>query len=348
MAKAFAPAPLTIHNHTIQPGEQSVIFLPMPTLYDCTPLSMPVHVIRGKTPGPTLCITAAIHGDELNGIEIVRRLLKKITPHKIAGTIIAIPIVNIYGFLYQDRYLMDRRDLNRSFPGSSKGSLAARLAHLIATEIISKATHCVDLHSGSLHRTNLPQIRTNIDNDASFTLAKTFNAPVILHATLRDGSLRQYANEKGIPFLLYEAGESLRLDEFSIKTGLHGLLNLMQALNIITKPSSSPLKKKTTPTTTRSSYWVRSPQSGLIHSSKTIGKRIEKGELLAIIGNPTTTEEYKLYSPLSGIIIGKNNLPMVHEGAALFHIASFEKLQRVEEHIEYLHEYISDDTGDKP
>ena len=336
--------PLIIHNHTIQPGERTVILLPMPTLYDCTPLSMPIHIIRGETPGPTLCITAAIHGDELNGIEIIRRLLKKIKKNKIAGTLIAIPIVNIYGFLYQDRYLMDRRDLNRSFPGSSKGSLAARLAQLITTDILSQVTHCVDLHSGSQHRSNLPQIRTNIDSPTSFQLAKVFNAPVILHATVRDGSLRQHANEKNIPCLLYEAGEALRFDEMSIKTGLKGILNLMHALKMISHPIKTK-RKHITATAARSSYWVRAPQSGLLHSSKLLGKSIKEGELLAIIGNPSTTEEYKLYSPLSGIIIGKNNLPMVHEGAALFHIACFEKLRLVQEHIEYLQENIHDDRG---
>lgn len=339
-----AHTPLTIHGQTILPGERAVILLPMPTLYDCTPLSMPIHVIRGKKPGPTLCVTAAIHGDELNGIEIIRRLLKKIKSNTIAGTLIAIPIVNMYGFLYQDRYLMDRRDLNRAFPGSPKGSLAARLAHLITTDILSQVTHCVDLHSGSQHRTNLPQIRTNLDAPATLAMAKAFNAPVMLHATVRDGSLRQYANEKNVPCLLYEAGEALRFDEMSIKTGLHGILHLMHALEMIDTP---PKKKHSASTAARSSYWVRAPQSGLLHSSKLLGKSIKKGELLAIIGNPSTTEEYKLYSPLSGIIIGKNNLPMVHEGAALFHIACFEKIRLVEEHIEYLQEAIHDDRGNE-
>ncbi|NKB47567.1 MAG: succinylglutamate desuccinylase, partial [Legionellales bacterium] len=192
--------PLSIHGKLVYAGEHTTILLPMPELYDWTPLSMPVHVLRGKTPGPTLCITAAIHGDEVNGIEIVRRLLKKKIFNQLSGTLIAIPIINIYGFLYQDRYLMDRRDLNRAFPGSQKGSLAARLAHLIATEIIDKATHCIDLHAGSLHRINLPQIRADLDAPEIMPLAETFNAPVILHATLRDGSMRQYANDQSIPF----------------------------------------------------------------------------------------------------------------------------------------------------
>ena len=186
---------LIINGNIINPGEHTTVMLPMPKLYDWTPLSMPVHIFRGKTVGPTLCITAAIHGDEVNGIEIVRRLLKKPALNQISGTLIAIPIVNIYGFLYQDRYLMDRRDLNRAFPGSQKGSLAARLAHLITSEIISKSTHIIDLHAGSLHRLNFPQIRVNVDLPETNDLANAFNAPVILHAALRDGSMRQYAND---------------------------------------------------------------------------------------------------------------------------------------------------------
>ncbi len=331
---------LIINGNTISPGEYKTVLLPMPKLYDWTPLSMPVHVIRGKVPGPTLCVTAAIHGDEVNGIEIVRRLLRKSILNKITGTLIAVPIVNIYGFLYQDRYLMDRRDLNRAFPGSQKGSLAARLAHLITKEILSKSTHIIDLHAGSLHRSNLPQIRANIDLPGTDKLAKSFNAPVILHAALRDGSMRQYANDKSIPFLLYEAGESLRFDELSIRTGINGILRVMHELKMISMKKLPT--KKFTPTLARSSYWVRAPYSGIFRPFKALGKKIKKGELLAKIGNPTTTEEHDLLSPLSGIIIGKSNVPMVHEGAALFHIACFEELKLVAEQIECLQEAYND------
>ena len=197
---------LIIHGQEINPGERTTVLLPMPELYDCTPLSMPVHVIRGKNPGPILSVTAAVHGDEVNGVEIVRRLLKKNLLKTLSGTVIAIPIVNVFGFLYQDRYLMDRRDLNRCFPGSQKGSLASRLAHLITKEIISNSTHFIDLHAGSMQRTNLPQIRANLDSLETRRLANAFNAPVMLHAELRDGSMRQYADEKAVPLLLYEAG----------------------------------------------------------------------------------------------------------------------------------------------
>lgn len=335
---------LIINGQSIAPGQRATIMLPMPKLYDWTPLTMPVHIIRGRLPGPTLCVSAAIHGDEVNGIEIIRRLLKKSILKKLNGTLIAVPVLNVYGFLHQDRYLMDRRDLNRAFPGTKKGSLASRLAHLVVNELISKSTHCIDLHAGSHHRTNLPHIRVNLDMPGSGELAKSFHAPVILHATLRDGSMRQYANDSNIPFLLYEAGEALRFDELSIRTGVNGILGVMSALQMI-----PPLQKTITfkSTIARSSYWIRAPHSGILRPIKRLGKKIEKGDLLAYIANPTSTEEYKLYSPISGIIIGKNNLPMIHEGAALFHIACFEKLTLVAEEIEFLQESFGDSNDNR-
>lgn len=329
-------AVIHIGNASIKMGQQVTVNLPMPKLYDCTPITLPVHIIRGKEPGPVLCLTAAIHGDEINGVEIIRRLLKKPGLKKIKGTLITVPIVNVYGFLYQQRNLIDRRDLNRSFPGSAKGSLASRIAHLLSEEVLSKATHAIDLHTGSNHRFNLPQIRANLDMPGIEELASAFNVPVILHATLRDGSLRQYADEKGIPFLLYEAGEALRFDELSIRTGVNGVLGVMQALGMICDKKHR-LKKFTT-TISRNSYWLRAPISGILLPKKKVGDKVNKGQLIASIANPTTLDEYKVKSPLSGIIIGDDKLPLVHAGQALFHIASFEMLNLVEEQIECLQE----------
>ena len=336
---------LIIYDQEVKAGEYKIIMIPMPQLYDSTPLMMPVHVIRGKKLGPTLSLTAAIHGDEINGIEVIRRILKKKLLSQLSGTIIAIPIVNMYGFLYQDRYLMDRRDLNRFFPGSSKGSLASRLAYIISNEIINKCTHCIDLHTGSLYRSNLPQIRANTDDPKTKKLAKSFNAPVILHSKLRDGSLRAFASSKNIPFLLYEAGEALRFDEFSIKTGVKGVLNVMRALKMI--PDQKNALKPATKSLARTSYWIRAQHSGIIQAKKQLGASIKKGELLAKICNPTNTSEYSVYSPISGVIIGKNNLPMVHEGAAIFHIATFEDINLVAENIEDLQEFFDENTSNE-
>jgi predicted deacylase len=329
-------ARIIIGDEKIKPGERKTILLPLPKLYDWTPMSLPIHVICGLEDGPSLCITAAIHGDEINGVEIIRRLLKKKGLKNLKGNLIAIPIVNVYGFLYQERYLMDRRDLNRSFPGTSKGSLAAILAGVISKQILSQSTHAIDLHTGSNHRFNLPQIRANLDMPGLEELALAFNVPVVLHSNFRDGSMREYANEAGIPFLLYEAGEALRFDELSIRTGINGILSVMAALGMI--KSSKFSLKKFTPTISRNSYWLRAPFSGILRHIKKAGNRVAKGQILAIIANPTSTEEYKLKSPLAGIIIGENMLPLVHVGQALFHIASFEKLNVVEEQLENIQE----------
>ncbi len=325
---------IVIGNEQIRPGTRKTVFLHMPKLYDWTPMNLPIHVINGREDGPTLCVTAAIHGDEINGVEIIRRLLKRKGLKNIKGSLIAIPIVNVYGFLYQQRYLMDRRDLNRSFPGSPTGSLASILANIICEQILTQVTHIIDLHTGSNHRFNLPQIRTNLDMPGLEELAKTFNVPVILHSVFRDGSMREYANGQNIPILLYEGGEALRFDELSIRTGINGIFSVMGALGMIA-PSRYSVKK-CNPMISRESYWIRAPISGILRHIKKAGHKVSKDQIIAIIANPTSTEEYKLRSPIAGIIIGENMLPLVHSGQALFHIASFEKLDKVERQLENL------------
>lgn len=323
-------------GENVYPGTSKTIYLPLPSLYDWTPMDLPVHVMCGKYKGPTLLITAAIHGDEINGIEIVRRLLKKKGLRKMYGTIIAIPIVNVYGFLYQKRTVIDKRDLNRCFPGSAKGSIAARLAHIICSEILPLATHAIDLHTGSNHRFNLPQIRTNIDMPENEKMALAFNSPLILHSVYRDGSLREYANEQGIPFLLYEAGEAYRFDELSIRTGVNGILSVMSALEMIA--GGRYRVKAFKPTISRESHWIRAHESGIIRSLKKVGQKIIKGQTIAIIANPITQQEFKLTTPISGIIIGDNKLPLIHEGEALFHVATFETMTVVEEQLDTIQE----------
>ena len=221
---------LIIHQQSIQPACQVMIDLPLPQLTTQTQVTMPIHVIRGRKPGPRLLVCAAIHGDELNGIEIVRRLLKQSALKQLCGDLIAVPMVNVYGIIHNTRYLPDRRDLNRSFSGSKKGALAERLAELFMSEVVAKCTHGIDLHTGAMHRSNLPQIRASLDHAETLALAKSFNAPVLLNASLRIGSLRQAAIHAGIPMLLYEGGEALRFDEIAIRVGLRGILDAMQHL----------------------------------------------------------------------------------------------------------------------
>jgi predicted deacylase len=343
---------LTINGINVSPGNRATIDLPIGRLYTHTPMTMPVHVIRGKSPGPRLFISAAIHGDEINGVEIIRRVLKSTLLKRIRGTLIAVPIVNVHGFIHNSRYLPDRRDLNRSFPGTEKGSLAARLASLFMQEIVANSTHGIDLHTGAIHRSNLPQIRANLDEEETERLARAFGVPVMISANLRDGSLREAAADVGIPMLLYEAGEALRFDEISIRAGVKGITNVMRALDML-PPSHKRAKNPIIPVVARSSSWVRAQESGILRALMPLGGRVRKGTLLGVIADPFGERETQLLATFSGIIIGRTNLPLVNEGDALYHIARFEDIHDIESQVDefqetHLPESIPSPTPESP
>jgi|TARA_R110001599_G_scaffold81824_3_gene220712 predicted deacylase len=317
---------LIIAGVTILPGETKHIELPTVSLYTDTNMSIPIFVRRGKRAGPTLFVSAAIHGDELNGIEIISRLINSKAISSIKGTLIAVPFVNGYGVLSQSRYLPDRRDLNRSFPGSPKGSFAGRVANLFLNEIVSKCDYGIDLHTGAIHRTNLPQIRANLDDPRAYEMAKVFGVPVLLNSNLRDGSLREAAGELGVSMILYEAGEALRFDELSIRAGLQGVKNVMRQLGMLYKTKARPKKfGAVEPFVARQSGWVRAPESGFVSHQKQLGDYVEKGESLAIIKDPFGATLDEILSNAKGIIIGKQNIPLVQAGEAVYHIAYFTK-----------------------
>ena len=322
-----------IGGEIIQRRSRHLVELPLPPLYTHTPMTLPVHVVRGAKDGPRLFVSAALHGDELNGTEIIRRLLKQSALKHLRGTLVAVPIVNVYGLIHHSRYLPDRRDLNRSFPGSVKGSLAARLAHLFMTEIVHKCTHGIDLHTGAIHRSNLPQIRANLDDPETARLAESFGVPVLLNANLRDGSLREAAAEEGIPMLLYEAGEALRFNEVAIRAGLKGVISVMRSLGMLSA-SRSRRKEKPEPFVARSSTWVRASASGLFRRVSSLGSRVKRGEVLGLIDDPFGGDETEVTATASGIVIGCSEIPLVHEGEALFHIARFEDVKEVAGQIE--------------
>lgn len=325
---------LQISGVDIPKGSTIDIEIDLPKLYNL-PATIPIRVIRGKRSGPTVFVSAAIHGDELNGIEIIRRLRNLPTLKKLKGTLILVPVVNVYGLSTLSRYLPDRRDLNRSFPGSTKGSLAARIAKIFFNEIVQKCDYGIDLHTGAIHRTNLPQIRTNIENEETLALAKAFEAPMILHSELRDGSLRAYAQDEGVAILLYEAGEALRFDDTSIKIGVKGIVNVLKALNMLPK---SIKKRHRNSLIFKQSSWLRAPESGMLRTLKGLGDAVKKDETIAFIDEPIGDISYELTSSFDGIIIGKSQIPLVQEGDAVFHIARSSNLERAEEHIEYFQE----------
>ncbi|QKK02833.1 MAG: succinylglutamate desuccinylase/aspartoacylase family protein [Pseudomonadota bacterium] len=323
---------VTIGGVTVEPGERRSIDLEVGRLYTHSPTTMPVQVLCGKRAGPVLFVSAAVHGDELNGVEIIRRLLKVPALRRLKGTLIAVPIVNLHGFINLSRYFPDRRDLNRSFPGSGKGSLAARVAHLFMTEIVSPSTHGIDLHTGAVHRGNLPQIRANLDDEETLRLARAFGTPVILNSAMRDGSLRMAAMDHDIPILLYEAGEALRFDEVAIRGGVDGVLRVMRALGMLSRTRKKP---PPAPVVARSSSWVRAPQSGLFRAWARLGDRVTRDEtVLGAVSDPFGEQEAEIKAPLSGIVIGRLNLPLVNEGDAIYHIASFYRTDIAHERVE--------------
>lgn len=329
----MAHEPLVIYGQGIAPGSRATVELRLPQLYTHTPLTMPVHVVRGKRQGARLFVSAALHGDELNGVEIIRRLLQLASLKRVRGTLVAIPIVNAYGVIHNSRYLPDRRDLNRSFPGSERGSLAARLANLFMREIVAHCTHGIDLHTGAIHRGNFPQIRAALDDAETLRLARAFGVPVLLNSDLRDGSLREAAAQCGIPMLLYEAGEALRFDEVSIRAGLHGVINVMRELDML-PPSRRRKRTLAEPFVARSSTWVRAPESGIFRSNIALGARVKKGDRLGLVSDPFGASETEVQAPTGGVVIGRSTLPLVHEGEALFHVARFEDVREVAEHVE--------------
>lgn len=320
-------APFLLAGTSVAPGKRAVVEMPAAQLYTNTPLNIPVHVVHGKKPGPVLLVCAAIHGDELNGVEIIRRLLQVGSLRNLAGTLVAVPVVNVFGFIHKSRYLPDRRDLNRCFPGSETGSLGARMAHLFKTQVLDLCTHAIDLHTAAVYRSNVPQIRANLASEETAEIARAFGVPLVLNSVLRDGTLREVAEANSIPVITYEAGEALRFEESCIRPGVRGIINVMRHLKML-----PPSKKHTVaiePAVARSSLWVRAEHDGVFRPMVALGQRIKPQQLLGRISSPFNSNEIDIVAPCAGILVGRNNLPLVNEGEALFHIARFEEVKEV-------------------
>lgn len=323
---------MEIAGQVIERGTITNLDIPVGRLYDFTKVTIPIRVIAGKTTGPILFISAALHGDEINGVETIRRLLKRIKPDRLVGTLITIPIVNIFGFNTLSRYLPDRRDLNRCFPGSLEGSLGSRIAYVFLKEIVSQCTHGVDLHTGARHRYNLPQIRADLSNPEVLKLSQAFGASVILDSRIRDGSLREAVQEMNIPILLFEGGEALRFNEEAIRVAVRGLLNVMEELGMYKAAARRPRSSNTF--VADSSRWVRATHGGIITSYKKSGEKIEEGQVIGIVSDPFGDHPVPVLAPVSGLVIGQTVLPLVNQGDALFNVASFDNIDDVMEVVE--------------
>lgn len=317
-ARSRRPA-FEMGGQEVPAGERRTLQLPVSVLSDNTPMSLPVHVIHGRKDGPVLFVSAAVHGDEIQGVEIIRRLLLRSRFQRLEGTLIAVPIVNAYGFISHSRYLPDRRDLNRSFPGSEKGSLASRLANLFLTEVVMRSDIGIDLHSAAVHRSNLPQIRIAKGDAKLDELAMTFGAPIIIQAPVRPGSLRAAAAEHDVDVMLYEAGEALRFDEHAIRVGERGVLSVMHHLGMVSARKST-IPREPSVRSSKSS-WVRAPEGGILRTHQMNGAAVAKGDLMGVVSDPFGEVQSEVVAPNAGIVIGRTNLPIVNQGDALFHIA---------------------------
>lgn len=308
---------MKIYKKEILPGAQNVeIKIPVGRLPSSTTIAIRTYVWRSKNPGPTCLIMGGVHGDEINGVEIVRQAMKSgMFENLKLGSVIAVPLVNVYGFINFSRDVPDGKDVNRSFPGSSGGSLAGRVAYRVAKEIIPNIDFGLDFHTGGNSLYNYPQVRFSAGDKASEELARLFAPPVIVSSKPIRKSMRSYALTQGKPVLVYEGGESLRMDGLSVQKGLEGIKRVLTAKGMIdgklTEPQSLFFTK---------SSWQRAPRSGIFEWTQNAGCFIRKGEPLGRIGDPYCQEYTTVYAKNSGFIFGHNNAPVVSLGDALFNI----------------------------
>ncbi|MBT8196098.1 MAG: succinylglutamate desuccinylase/aspartoacylase family protein [Bacteroidia bacterium] len=300
----------------IKPGEEKQVSLSIAKLPSRTPIEVPVIVSRAKKPGPTVLFMAGMHGDEINGVEIIRRIItgKYNVPKK--GTIICIPLLNVFGFIISAREVPDGKDINRSFPGSKNGSLASQVAFHLMKEIIPLIDIGVDFHTGGASRTNYPQLRCNFNMKRNISLAKAFGVPFIINSNYRPKSLRYAASRIEKPILVYEAGESLRFDEVSIKRGVNGARRLLKTLGLTDK---APARKKTS-VILKETKWVRASSAGLFHALVNAGDLVKKNQKIGEITGPYGDFTKAVYSPSKAYVIGLNNNPVVNKGDALLNL----------------------------
>ncbi len=328
--------PFFLHGEVIPPGSRHLVTIPAGTTMSHHPLGVTLDIFHGKKPGPVLLVTACVHGDELNGTETIRRLLASPAIRKLSGTLLTIPIVNFPAFTSRTRYLPDRRDLNRIFPGSEKGSQGSRLAHAITTKVLPLCDAVIDLHTGAVNRPNLPQMRIAAGDPASLALGKAFAAPVTMLSHLRPRTFREAAFKLGKPFVLFEGGEATRLDASSIRFGVQGIIAAMRHLKMLPEKKNP---SKTHGLFAKASRWERAPSGGIFIPHVALGKAVATGDTLGLVVPPQGGGDgAPVYATTDGIVIGRNNEGLADEGDALFHLASLADADSAETQIQLSNE----------
>ncbi|MCE3045609.1 succinylglutamate desuccinylase/aspartoacylase family protein [Legionella sp. 16cNR16C] len=325
---------LTICDATIHPGEIANLALPLPELYSCTSFFMPIKVVRGKQAGPCVLVFSALKGDELNGLEIINRLLEPGRLQHLKGTLIAIPVLNVLSLVSHLKTLSYEIHLERCFPGKADGTYGERIAHIFTKEILTKADYCIELQSGAINHDILPQIYCNITDTQCKTLARHFAAPVITNAPVKSNSLRKTTEKLNIPLLIYQAGEALRFNESAINVGLNGIYRILHALDMLhTAPKL--LSDSFKSIFSEDQDWIYSHKSGVLTSKVELGQLIHKKQVIGFINDPFGAGSAEtIKSPSDGIVVGINRHPLIYEGQSIFKIASFLDNNRAETVIE--------------
>ncbi|WP_394974314.1 succinylglutamate desuccinylase/aspartoacylase family protein [uncultured Croceitalea sp.] len=307
---------LKINGDEIKPGENKLVRIQISRLPTGTLIDIPVHVFNAKKPGPTVLLQAGLHGDEINGVETLRRMLEKNDFKLEKGAVIVVPILNIFGFIHFSRDVPDGKDVNRSFPGTKSGSLASRMAYHYTNEILPQVDFGIDLHTGGGQRHNYPQVRYTAEDKTSKKIAEIFNAPLYFASKLISGSFRKAAFNMQKPMVVYEAGESMRFDEFSIQTAIAGIKNVLCDYGMLTN-SKSTRKEMVHLQTTR---WVRASRAGMFIPEVENGVAIKKGQTLGVITDTFAKRSKKILAPLDGYMFCINHQAVINQGDALFHV----------------------------
>lgn len=314
----MAIPPLIINGTAVKPGNSEVIKLPVGRLPSGNQILIKAHVFHSKKRGPVVLILGGVHGDEINGVEIVRRAVTDGMLYDLEkGSVIAIPVLNVYGFINFSRDVTEGKDVNRSFPGSSTGSLASRIARTLTHKILPHIDFGVDFHTGGKNLYNFPQIRFSQMDKRSLDLAKAFGAPYLIASPPVSKSLRKSALNEGKSIIIFEGGETLRFDGLSVQKAMNGIRRLLYTQGMLSeKPEEEELNQ-----VFQHASWMRASKPGLFHWYKCAGHAIQKGEPIGVINDPFGLEEFTIYAPRNGCIIGHNNTPVVNQGDPLFHIA---------------------------
>nr|WP_299385965.1 succinylglutamate desuccinylase/aspartoacylase family protein [Allomuricauda sp.] len=310
---------ININGESVAPGENKLVQINIARLPTGTLIHIPVHVFNSKKPGPTVLVQAGLHGDEINGVETMRRMLQENMFHIKKGAVIVVPILNIFGFIHFSRDVPDGKDVNRSFPGRKTGSLASRIAYTFTSELLPQVDYGIDLHTGGGLRYNFPQVRYSAEDDRSKQLAEAFNAPMYFASRLIAGSFRKTALKMGIPTIVFEAGESMRFDESCIEEGILGVTNVLANLGMLSKKAATKKRKSMHLVQTR---WIRAPRAGMFIPQVINGSLVKKGQIIGLVTDTDARKNKKIKAPFDGLVFCINHQAVVNQGDALFHLGN--------------------------